>query len=269
MLHSLKALDGFTIAATDGKLGRVTDIYFDDEKWTIRYFEVDTGWLAGRNVLISPISVKNIDWDQRRINVNLTQQEVNNSPGLDTARPVSRQHEAALSDYYGYPFYWTGPYAWGYTALPVMLAPQSYDENVRRDEAGSYEPDASDDDPHLRTKDEVIGYDIQATDDGVGHLEDFLFDDEDWSIQLMVIDTRNWWPGKHVLISPQIIIDISWDEKFVLLNISRNEIETSPRYDENHVPSREEVEHVYHRYSHHHPVPPGASNNTRPDERRY
>jgi uncharacterized protein YrrD len=62
MLHSLKALDGFTISAIDGQLGNVKDIYFDDQKWTIRYFEVDTGWLAGRNVLISPISVKGIDW---------------------------------------------------------------------------------------------------------------------------------------------------------------------------------------------------------------
>lgn len=269
MLHSLKALEGFTISATDGQLGNVKDIYFDDRQWVIRYFEVDTGWLAGRNVLISPISVRGIDWKRKTINVDLTQQQVNNSPGIDTARPVSRQHEAALSSYYGYPLYWTGPFAWGYTALPTMLEPLPFDEVATRQEMGLQpEVDSSDDDPHLRTKDEIVGYDIQATDDTVGHVDDFLFDDQDWSVLLMVVDTRNWWPGKHVLLSPKLVIDMSWEEKSVLVNISRAEIESSPEYDEDHPPERSTVEDVYHRFSAQAPVRPSAQNSVETNDRR-
>lgn len=269
MLHSLKALDGFTISATDGQLGNVKDVYFDDQQWVIRYFEVDTGWLAGRNVLISPISVRGIDWKRKTINVDLTQQQVNNSPGIDTARPVSRQHEAALSNYYGYPLYWAGPYAWGYTALPTMLEPLPFEDGTGQ-QALRLEPeiDSSDDDPHLRTKDEIVGYDIQATDDTVGHVDDFLFDDQDWAILLMVVDTRNWWPGKHVMLSPRLVIDMSWEEKAVLVNISRTEIESSPEYDEDYPPERSTVEDVYHRFSGAAPISSSAQDIVRSDERR-
>lgn len=262
MLHSLKALDGFTISALDGRLGNVNDVYFDDQKWTIRYFEVDTGWLAGRNVLISPISVKNIDWKRKTINVNLTQQQVNDSPGIDTARPVSRQHETALSNYYGYPYYWSGPFLWGYAALPSMIDPLPFENAPAQEFERTIQSDSSDDDPHLRTKDEVVGYDIQATDDSVGHVDDFLFDDQDWSVVLMVVDTRNWWPGKHVLISPNLIIDLSWEDKSVLVNVSRSEIENSLVYDEDHPPERQSVEHLYQRFTPESPVPPPRANDS-------
>lgn len=55
MLRSMNDLENYTIRATDGTIGHVTDFYFDDERWVIRYLVVDTGsWLASRKVLISP-----------------------------------------------------------------------------------------------------------------------------------------------------------------------------------------------------------------------
>ncbi len=58
MLRNAKDLHGFKIRATDGELGTVDQLYFDDETWAIRYLMVETGgWLGGRRVLISPISV--------------------------------------------------------------------------------------------------------------------------------------------------------------------------------------------------------------------
>ncbi|MGV3743561.1 MAG: hypothetical protein ACO1NO_14760, partial [Burkholderiaceae bacterium] len=155
-----------------------------------------------------------------------------------------------------------------YTALPTMLDPLPYEDAVAQQQLHlEPEVDSSEDDPHLRTKDEVIGYDIQATDDTVGHVDDFLFDDQDWSILLMVVDTRNWWPGKHVLLSPRLVIDMSWEEKSVLLNISRSEIESSPEYDEDYPPERSAVEDVYHRFSAQPPLPPSAQGGTRMGER--
>ena len=123
MLTKTTLIKGFAIHATDGVLGTVDDFYFDDDTWAIRYLTVETGgWLGGRQVLISPISVACTDWQARRLNVALTKNQVENSPDINTHQPVSRQHEAAYLGYYGYPNYWEGPWLWGPALYPAGLA---------------------------------------------------------------------------------------------------------------------------------------------------
>src|ERR1700678_379977 len=105
MLRNVKDLHGFAIRATDGELGTVDQLYFDDETWAIRYLTVETGgWLGGRPVLISPMSVIRADLEEKGLDVALTKSQVENSPDIDTHKPVSRQHEAAYNRYYGYPY---------------------------------------------------------------------------------------------------------------------------------------------------------------------
>src|SRR5580658_7393104 len=135
MLRNTKDLHGFTIRATDGELGTVDQFYFDDETWAIRYLTVETGgWLGGRPVLISPISVVHTDWPAKRLDVALTKKQVENSPNIDTHQPVSRQHEAEYLRYYGYPYYWGGPYMWGPEYYPEGLAiPRATSTDVTED----------------------------------------------------------------------------------------------------------------------------------------
>ena len=107
MLTNATFLKGLVIHATDGELGTVDEFYFDDETWVIRYLTVETGgWLTGRQVLISPISVIHADWQAKRLDVALTKKQVENSPNIDTHQPVSRRLEAEYCGYYGYPYYW-------------------------------------------------------------------------------------------------------------------------------------------------------------------
>ncbi len=114
MLTNASHLKGLVIQATDGTIGTVDQFYFDDETWAIRYLTVETdGWLGDRQVLISPISVVHTDWQGKRLDVALTKKQVENSPNIDTHKPVSRQHETTYMGYYGYPFYWGGPNLWG------------------------------------------------------------------------------------------------------------------------------------------------------------
>lgn len=234
MLHSANGLRGFTVQATDGEVGRVDDVYFDDERWVVRYLVVDTGgWLSGRKVLLSPVSFRHADWNGGTVMLNLTREKIENGPGIDTHRPVSRQQESELFAHYGYPYYWAGPYAWGFAMYPGLMEQEATDNREReemRDQV-QHGPDR-----HLRSTAEVKGYAIHATDDTLGHVEDLLFDEEDWSIQLIVIDPRNWWPGKHVLVSPQRIHTVSWEDKSVSVNLSRAEIENSPEYDPDNPP---------------------------------
>ena len=110
MLTNASFINGLVIHATDGEIGTVDQFFFDDETWAIRYFTVETGgWLGGRQVLLSPMSIIRTDWQANRLDVALTRQQVENSPDIDTHQPVSRQHEAAYLGYYGYPSYWATP----------------------------------------------------------------------------------------------------------------------------------------------------------------
>ena len=94
MLRKVTSLNGYSLQATDGELGKVKDVFFDDEKWTIRYLVVETGsWLNSRQVLISPYSIAGVDEVDEAIAVNLTQEQVRASPDIDTHQPVSRQME--------------------------------------------------------------------------------------------------------------------------------------------------------------------------------
>jgi len=227
MLYRMEKLIGMSIAASDGEIGRVKDIYFDDHRWAARYLVVQTGgWLEDKKVLISPYAITGIDWDLRVVQVDLTRQRVKASPSLDTNKPVSRQHEMEFSGYYGYPYYWSGPFSWGESLYPLL--PTGAVAHVNQVVPGRAELPA---DGHLRSAREVTSYNIQATDDSIGHLEDFLVDDESWAIRYLVVDTKNWWPGKHVVIPPQWIKRLDWDEMRVHVDVTRDTVQHAPEYD--------------------------------------
>lgn len=209
MIRSVIDLQGFAIHATDGDLGKVNELYFDDDTWTIRYLVVQTGtWLSGRRVLISPISVHEADWQNRQILMSLTQDQVRNSPDIDTAKPVSRQYEREFYKYYGWDCYW--------------ISPGIYEYGNKRDDTQNQ---------HLRSTKEVIGYHILAKDGEIGHAEDFLFDDESWRIKYLLVDTSNWRLDKKVIVSPTLIRDIVWAERQIVVDLEREEIQTSPMFD--------------------------------------
>ena len=173
MLRSTKALIGFTISASDGDIGRVEALYFDDQHWTVRYCVVDTGgWLTDRRVLVSPVCVRRPEWDRRRLPVALTRAQVQASPSADTRRPISRQYEILFSQYYGIPHYWPG-YLGGlsYPLTPPLVSGRIANELQAHVEQREVE------DQHLRSTEEVHGYRLATTDGGLGHVEDFLVED--------------------------------------------------------------------------------------------
>ena len=244
MLNRLNHLIGMSITATDGDIGKVKDVYFDDHLWAARYLVVETGgWLDNKRVLISPFSVRHIDWDLRSISVNLTRERIKGSPPVDTDRPVSRQSEIDFSGYYGYPGYWSGPMLWGSAMYPMMPV----DDRPLANEAlpGHTAPPT---DPHLRSAKEVSGYSLQARDAAIGHLEDFLVEDASWAIRYLVVDTRNWWPGKHVVIPPQWINKLDWAEQNVQVDVLRDSVQHAPEYDPGLEFSRAEESSLYRHY---------------------
>ena len=232
MLWNASAIKGYAVAASDGRLGTVSDFLFDDVRWTVRWLVVDTGnWLSGRKVLLPPSVLGHLHPKEREFPVRLTKQQVKDSPEIDTDRPVSRQMETNIYDYYGWSPYWgTGFYMGGFGYLGGAMTGSPVPESRRRQQDIA-DMQRNDDDPHLRSIEAVTGYHIHASDGEIGHVEDFLVEDADWSIHYLVVDTKNWWPGKKVLISPRSAQEIDWTDKLVNLNVDRQRVKDSPTYD--------------------------------------
>ena len=260
MLRSMKDLEGYAIQATDGKIGHVVDFYFDDDAWVIRYFVVDTGtWLASRKVLISPIAITHSNWAEKVLPVSITKRQVQDSPSVDTEKPVSRQHEIEYFRYFGYPFYWGGLGLWGAGAFPGMMMPR-YDGSIaaphaeRLDREAAYaHADAAahcDDDIHLRSCKAVMNYHVMATDGDIGHVQSLLIDEETWAVRYLVVNTSNWWLGHQVLIAPQWIGEVSWSGATVSVNLTRQAVKDAPPYDSTAQLNRGQEMGLYEHYGH-------------------
>jgi uncharacterized protein YrrD len=249
VLRNVNELRGFAIHATDGNIGEVDDLYFDDEDWAIRYLVVDTGhWLPGRKVLISPLAIGHVDWLAQQLAVSLTKARIEHSPDIDTRKPVSRQHEAAYFGYYGYPYYWGGAGLWGMGAYPDGLTTENQFEEEMK--TGQTRATKTPDDCHLRSCKVVIGNHVHAKDGDIGHVQDMLVDEHSWAIRYLIVDTSNWWGGHHVLVAPQWIEVVKWPDAKVSVDLTRQAVKDAPPYDSDAQLDRQQEQAIYEHYGH-------------------
>jgi sporulation protein YlmC with PRC-barrel domain len=224
MLRSLKEMERYTVSATDGDVGTVVNFLVDDEHWVVRYLVVEIGGLFNkRRVLVSPVSFGRVEWSSRRFHLALTKGKVADSPSVDADKPVSRQHEREHSAYYGYRHYWGASGRWGVGTRPSLLV------DGPGNDPPAEQPEKSGD-VHLRSAKELLGYHIQGSDGSIGHIADFIVDDETWEVRFLVVDTSNWWFGKKVLVSPHWAHRVSWGERKVYVEMSRRTIKNSPEW---------------------------------------
>jgi len=260
MLIKSKTIRNYKLSGIDGEVGSVKEFYFDDKYWTVRYLIANTGgWLNSRQVLISPYFLKNVDYDSEVIHVDLTKNQIENSPSIDQDVPVSRQYEESYYRYYGTPLYWDGPNMWG--ANPYILRDrEKWSNTPTGSSAGTTNSEIAGTagsetggtntgltnsgnevaagssrtwDSNLRSSKDVSGHKIHATDeDKIGHVDDFIIDDDTWAIRYLIINTGNVFTGKKVLISPEWIDRISWDDSRVYINLTKEAIKESPEYSD-------------------------------------
>jgi len=240
MLHQAKTLTGYKLDSLDGEIGRVEKFYFDDKHWVVRYLVADTGnWLTGRDVLLSPYALGAVSTDKHHVTVDLSKKQIERSPGLERDKPVSSQFEESYYGYYGYPMYWSGAYMWG--PYPYIARDREQWKNRAKAEKSW--------DPHLRSTSVVTGYHVESMDGAIGHIEDFVIDDETWAIRYLIVDTRNWWPGKRVLIAPQWIERVSWSESKVFIHLSREAIKNSPEFTDESALTRDYEDALHRHYN--------------------
>ena len=223
MIRTIEQIRGRALAARDGHIGKVTDLFFDDAFWHVRYFVVETGsdWKQ-RTVLIAPEAVHPADWTDENFPVDLTVAQVRNSPRVETNQPVSRREEEKLRGYYGWPVYWD--LGLGVGGMIAGVPPPA----VPTPAAPRQPPPAN---PHLRSAETTLGYSLEAMDGTIGHVAEFLVDERSWQIRYLVIDTRNWLPGRKVVMAPAWIEATDWARRRLVVNLTRDAIKHSPPYD--------------------------------------
>jgi len=228
MLRSVKQFYGDKLGASDGEIGHVKDFYFDDQNWAIRYVVADTGsWLPGRKVLISPHAFGSLHQAGKLLVVNLTRKQIENSPSIESHRPVSRQYEEEYYRYYGWPYYWQGDGLWGLSGFPILELPA---KPLPSEPAVAFGPQPESTDAHLRSTQAVVGYHLQASDGIIGHVCDFVMDAQSWAIGELVIKTGNRFSGKEVEIPTSMVDRISYPESTVYVNLTTEAVQQSPAH---------------------------------------
>jgi uncharacterized protein YrrD len=229
MFLIIKQICGDKLGASDGEIGYVKDVYFDDQDWAVRYLVADTGsWMPGRLVLLSPHAFGTLYQGGKVLLVNLTRQQIEDSPPIESHKPVSRQYEEEYHLHYNWPFYWEGDAMWGMSGFPI-LTQRSGPFPSGRTTAKSARSETGD--SHLRSAKTVAGYHVQAGGEKFGRVTDFVMDDKTWAIRHLVVDTGHWLPGKRVLIAPSQLKRISWDESTVHVDLTKEAVLASPVFD--------------------------------------
>jgi hypothetical protein len=224
MLRSVKELYGDKLGASDGDIGHVRDCYFDDHNWAIRYVVADTGaWLPGRQVLISPHSIGRLEPAGKVMRVNLTRKQIEDSPSIEAHKPVSRQYY----QYYGWPYYWEGAGIWGMSGFPIL---ESATRPFAGEPAAAKNPQPENKDAHLRSTKAVNGYQLRTGAESIGHVCDFMMDDQSWAIADLVVKIGHRFSGKEVRVPAGKVDRISWDESTVFVSLTREAVEQSPEH---------------------------------------
>ncbi|MEN6451321.1 MAG: hypothetical protein ABFC96_12590 [Thermoguttaceae bacterium] len=206
MLISTRHAYGATLEGPQGRLGALYDILFDDQSWEVRHLLISRDrWFHGRQVLVDPEMIQWTDWRNRKLFTRMTKEDIDGCPGPETDLPDARRQASQSPQVLVWEAYWTGVLDGG--------------------------PEQQEGNPHLRSTKVLNGLHIHCTDGLFGHIDDFLVDDQAWTIRHLVVETRNWWPGKHVLIEPSSIRSIHWEDGEIYLSLSRQEVLSRPAYE--------------------------------------
>ena len=208
----------------------------------MRYLVDETGrWLPGNQRLISPVAIQQAIWSSHEVILNLTRQEIKESPSLESDEPVSRQKDEDMALHFGWPTYWGATGITGQTMFPKIFKSKSRARKGRTTGHGRR-------DPHLESLRDVISYHLEAREGSIGHLDDVIAEEDTWTIRHLVIDLHNWLPGKKILLPPKHVEKIQWSDCKLYTHLTRQEIEDSQTYDPSQPINEQTEKRVYDYY---------------------
>jgi hypothetical protein len=203
MLRDLQKIKNCVVQGTDGIIGTVADVYFNDQTWKIHYIAADTGnWLQGRHVLIAKESLLLPKWETGSFPASVSKLQVERGPEFEIDKPLSWQKEREICSYYR----WSTYYPLDENALSVFPG-------------------------ILTSANGLKDFSLLATDGEIGKIINFIIDDMDWIVRYLVVDTAKWLAGRTVLLSPMWKKSIDWADRMVVVDLTQEQIEHSPEYD--------------------------------------
>lgn len=217
-------LKTYNIDASDGEMGKIKDVYFDDEKWAIRYAVIDTRkWLPGRKVLLSPRSFINLNEANENLEVEYDKETIRNSPSIMDEQAVSKEAENSIIGYYGWSRYWIGNPLWG---IENGSLDEPTEEKIMHDQQIDEQQEYD-----LRSEDETIGFKVHASDGKVGRVADMIYDNEYWKTQYIVVrSSESMVEDQYLVYTPEDIESVDWFEEDIYVKDSLEENKQSRLY---------------------------------------
>lgn len=236
MLHPLSKLNKATVITTDNETGEAADLFFDERDWAVRYLVVNIGtWLFGRTTLIAPAAIQAVEWNKKKISLNLTRKQIEKSPAIDTRAPIPRQRELEIFTFYGWQEYWP---ASSFTSVPP-LPPHAHPlQPIRSMEDELAAPPEHFEDPHLRRLAEARSCKLLAADGEAGKIVDLLVDDSDWAIRFILVATRP--EGREIAVPIARLGRARWSERQLTTDLANESLQSAPAYDATKIGTDEE-----------------------------
>ncbi len=218
MLRDTRELTGYAIAAKDGRIGHVSDFFFDKDDWVMRYLVVDTRkWLLREHALLATAIVEAVDSEQQEILMPVTKDQVHKSPDAENIMLISREAELQLMKYWNWAPYWTGTPMGPVVGNDAASAATTEEREMAEDTTESY----------LRSVKQVLDYKVLAENGELGNVAGFACD-ETWRIKYILVATRHWTPDRTVYVPREDVWDVSWARQQIELTNNVEDLRQAP-----------------------------------------
>jgi hypothetical protein len=231
MLINTKDLNKYPIKSSDGYPGTISDYYFDDLFWNIQYLIIETEQLLrDQTVLLSHIALGDLDTENQQLSVRLSLEDLEKVKHRDQNVLESEAGDKKIVEIL----------KWPRSRLNIKLLKQTELESLMINMMPHKSHSTQQNDPHLRSRNEFLGYTILAKNKEIGYVDDFIIETDNWSIRFLIIDTHNWLSdGDNVLISPAWIEKIKWKDHLIHIDLKKEIIKDSPPYDRSKPPDED------------------------------
>jgi hypothetical protein len=196
---STSQLTSYKLQAEDGRAGTIKDVLFDDGRWTVRHFVVESGGLLSKHkVILDPAEALEPDHDEKVLPVRLTKDEIKRHPIPESDPPLTTKHKAS------------GPDAMRSAGAGSMIGAGPA-EMMMNSSGPAYESSYLDPDPHLRSASDVQSFKLHTGNAEVGKVTDFVIDSENWSVPYAVVELAD--DGRQVMLPTDQISKIGYPDR--------------------------------------------------------
>ncbi|MCF3942003.1 PRC-barrel domain-containing protein [Oceanobacillus alkalisoli] len=238
MYHFTSVLQTYNIDATDGEMGKIKDIYIDDNDWKIRYAIVDTRkWLPERKVLLPPSIFIGVNPENESMEVEYDKSTIKNSPPVPEGTDLTRDKENQLFKYFGWTRYWSDDVILSGEKRPLGRVGSNEEEWYERMEDPLYDADEGElrrhhRDNNLRSHEEIMNSRAHGKNGKLGKVVDFIYDD-DWKVKYIVLTSNNVMTNDYYPYPIERITSVDWFEGDVYLDETVEQFANKTNYPSN------------------------------------